>query len=327
MGSDASDSPNGPEKPVSYDKLIKAFIRRYPAAIGEWLFGERPVRAGQMETTHALAASRTCDKFLRFEFKSRPGVFLHFEVQLRGDGTMPARMTEIFGFSLAAILEAVNEGLQPASVVLYLDRRHYIEDPGHFDLIGDLSFRTFASYKVLKLWEISPEPILRMESPGLCPFVPLMRGKTEDLVLRSVDKIRKAPEGEATMADKRLLISVLRAFARRVMQNNEILEAILSEPEFYESDPLYKRGKREGKEEGKGEGRSEGRSEGLHEGEERAMREDIIDVLAARFGEVPEDVRARLAETHARDELKRLVSAAARAADLDAFRSAFSGGL
>ena len=320
MGSDASDSPNGPEKPVSYDKLIKAFIRRYPAAIGEWLFGERPVRAGQMETTHALAASRTCDKFLRFEFKSRPGVFLHFEVQLRGDGTMPARMTEIFGFSLAAILEAVKEA-QPASVVLYLDRRHYIEDPGHFDLIGDLSFRTFASYKVLKLWEISPEPILRMESPGLCPFVPLMRGKTEDLVLRSVDKIRKAPEGEATMADKRLLISVLRAFARRVMQNNEILEAILSEPEFYESDPLYKRGKREGKEEGKGEGLTEG----LHEGEESAMRESILDFLAARFGEVPEDVRARLAGVHAREELKRLVSAAARVADVDAFRGTLPG--
>ena len=100
--------------------------------------------------------------------------------------------------------------------------------------------------------------------------------------------------------------------SERVIKDLSLLESILSEPEFVENDILYRKARREGRE--------EGRAEGVHQGEEQALREAITDVLAERFGPVPESFQGRLATIHARADLKRLVAAAARAADLAAFR-------
>jgi len=309
--------PAPAEKPLSYDKLIKAFVKRYYAELGEWLLGERPESVEEDETTYALASARGEDKHLCLRFKDKPGMFLHLELQLRGDVTMPQRITEYVGFSLEAILRALERGLSPAVLVVYLDREHYREDPGRFDLVGALSFQVHTTYKVVKLWEHSPEPILEMESPGLCPFLPLMRGQPEDLVIRSLQKIRNAPEEVASAEEKRDLLLALRAMARRVIKDMSVIEAILSDPELLEGDPFYQKGQKEGRE--------EGRVEGLHEGEEHALREAIVDFLAARFGEVPPDVRTRLAAIHCREELKGLVTAAARAADVEGFRGALPG--
>ena len=151
----------------SYDKIVKTLLGHIPLDIGEWLLGERPESVEELDTTHALSKSRTADKLLKLHFRSRPGVLLHLEIQLQGDAAMPRRMAEYFGFSLLALERAAREGFQPAAVVLYLYREHYRDDPGVFDLAGALGFRFHARYRVLKLWELPPEPILRMESPGL----------------------------------------------------------------------------------------------------------------------------------------------------------------
>jgi hypothetical protein len=140
-----------------------------------------------------------------------------------------------------------------------------------------------------------------------------MAGKAENLVVRSVKQIQAAPAGQASFHDKRLLVRALSAMAKRVIDDASLLESLLCDPEHMETDIYYRVGQKQGRE--------KGRTEGLHAGEEKALREAIADVLASRFGPVPEDLRARLEAVGAREELKRLVAAAARAADLDAFRS------
>jgi hypothetical protein len=291
-------SPDASEKKyLSYDKLLKAFLKRYYRELGEWLLGERPESAEEDETTQAMVQERVSDRFIRLRFKEKPGVLLHLELQLKGDLTMPRRITEYAGFSLTVLERALREGLLPACIVLYLDRETYREDPGWFDLVGALGFRLYASYRVVKLWELPPEPILEMESPGLCPFLPLMAGKPEALLVRSVEKIRAAPKELASAEEKRDLLLALRAMAKRVIKDMSLIEAMLSDPELLEGDPFYMKG------------------------QEKALREDVLDVLAARFGDVPEDIGSRLATIRAREDLKRLLVAAARAADLETFRA------
>jgi hypothetical protein len=56
--------------------------------------------------------------------------------------------------------------------------------------------------------------------------------------------------------------------------------------------------------------------------EVKALREPVLDVLEARFGAVPKEVRVRLEAIEAREELSRLVTAAADVADPEAFREA-----
>ena len=55
-----------------------------------------------------------------------------------------------------------------------------------------------------------------------------------------------------------------------------------------------KEGKREGLKEGKREGLEEGKREGLKEGKREGMAEALLRLLAARFGEVPASVGARI---------------------------------
>jgi predicted transposase YdaD len=163
----------------------------------------------------------------------------------------------------------------------------------------------------VKLWELPPEPILAMESPGLCPFLPLMAGKPEELVIRSLAKIRAAPEQLASAEDKRELLQALASLAGRVVTNmDQLTEMILSDQELLESHPLYKKGQKTGK------------AEGTKERQEKALREAILDVLAVRLGEVPEEIRRGMAKTENLAELKRLVASAARAPDVDSFRQA-----
>jgi len=181
---------------------------------------------------------------------------------------MPLRITEYFGYALKTLELAVKEGLHPA-------------------------------------W-LPPEPILEMESPGLCPFLPLMDGKPEDLVIRSVTKIRAAPEAVASAEEKRDLLQVLASLAGRVITNmDQLTEMILSDQELLESHPLYKKGQKAAAQEG-----------------EQALREAILEVLVLRIGEVPEDVCRRLEEIHALAELKSLVARAAQAQDMESFRRA-----
>ena len=89
------------------------------------------------------------------------------------------------------------------------------------------------------------------------------------------------------------------------MGDNKLLEEILAEPEFYKASSFYKRGHKEG--------------------EEIALLGSILEILAARFGDVPEDVRQLVSAMHDSTELKSLVRSAARAVDMNAFRGALSG--
>lgn len=73
------------------------------------------------------------------------------------------------------------------------------------------------------------------------------------------------------------------------------------------------------KEEGRQEGRLEGQQEGRMEGELRRGREDVQEVLAIRFGNVPEEVAAKLAQVVNPATLKSLHRQAVMAASLDVF--------
>lgn len=314
------------EQPESYDKRLKAALKGYYGDLAAWLLGQRPESVEELETTQALAQERTSDKFLRLKFKKRPPVLLHVELQLPGDGTMPVRMTEYIAFALRTFLAAAKKGLRPASVVIYLDKGAYREDPGQFDLQGDLDFRLFASYKVVKLWEESPEPILAMESPGLCPFLPLMAGKPEELVVRSMEKIKSTSELIASPKAKRDLLMLLTALATRVIMDTETLKEILSDRELWENNPFFKMLRKEATEKGLEEGRTrgleEGRAKGKKEGREEGLQESILKVLGARFGEVPEDVLERLRGTRGPERLRALVALAARCPSLASFEKA-----
>lgn len=67
-------------------------------------------------------------------------------------------------------------------------------------------------------------------------------------------------------------------------------------------------------------GRKEGRKEGRQEGRLQTLREDILDILEARFGEVPGEVREKIETLSDEARLKSLHRRAALTSSLEDFR-------
>ena len=75
---------------------------------------------------------------------------------------------------------------------------------------------------------------------------------------------------------------------------------------------------------GRAEGRAEGQAEGRAEGQAEALRTAAVEVLEARFGDIPYELREQLQALTNETHLKRLPRLAALATDLDTFRRQLS---
>lgn len=317
----------GPQKePIRYDWLIKAALRRYYPELATWLVGERPLVVEEVETALAVASIRFADKLLSLRFRSRPPLLLHVEFQTEGDMEMPERIAQYLALILGTLKVPKHKGTEPACVVVYLDRQSYLDDPGRLNLRGALGLKLELSYRVIKLWELDPELLLRFESPGLCPFVPLMAGNPIDLVLKSQQKIVNAPERLASAETKRELLTVLGGLATRVIKDRELIIRLFSEIRLMGENYFFDLIRKEGHALGLEEGRKEGREEGREEGARAEVRRGILLVLRRRFSEEPSALSGQLESVQEVEALERLLQEAAVCADLDAFRVALERG-
>ena len=306
--SPAAEAEPSTPAPESIDGLFKVLLGRHSRDIVEWLVGGPVLSVSALETSHPLVQRRAIDKLYEVERVDGPSVIFHVEVQLEGRPNMPFRMAEYSGALLRAFADAIERGVLPASVVIYLDRRCFVEDPGRFQIVGAFDYRFGVEYKVVKLWEISPEPILIARSPGLLPLVPLMAGNPQELVVRSAETIRNAPEGAIASEDKGLLLDALALLSRRVLMKTEIEDLLNSQPGLAQLSPFYSLGERKGKAEGKAS----------------ALHQSIRRILEGRFGALPPDLRSRIDALDALETLETLVVTAALACDLAAFRAAIA---
>ena len=302
----------------SYDKLFKVLLDRYPRDIAEWLLGTPVQRVMARETSYPLVQRRSTDKLYEVYCEGAQGIALHLEAQLEGRLDTPLRMAEYSGVLLRSFADAIERGLLPASVVIYLDRATYVLDTGRFQILGALKYQFLVDYTVVKLWEISPEPILIAGSPGLLPLVPLMAGNPRELMVRSVERIRRVPEEKLEGLDRGLLLNAMGILARRVLMQTEIEELLRSDPELTKLDPCYWIGKKDGH----GEGKVEGRVEGRVEGEALALQRSIRKILDSRFGLIPAELKTLVERVSEIEKLESLVLTAVHAADLGTFSAA-----
>ncbi len=317
-----AEEPTSPTPAQSYDKLFKVLLDRYPNDIVEWLLGKPVQSVSALESAYPLIQRRSTDKLYEVHREDAPGIALHIEVQLDRRPNTPLRMAEYSGVLLRSFAAAIERGLLPASVVIYLDRAVYVEDTGRFQILGAMNYQFLVDYTVVKLWELSPEPILAAGSPGLLPLVPLMSGNTRELMVRSVDKIRRVPESALEGHDRSLLLKTMAILAGRVLMKTEIEELLSSDPELLKLDPFYSIGKKDGHGEGKVEGKVEGKLEGKVEGEALAYQRSIRKILESRFGSVSAELRALVEKISDVSRLESLVASALGAVDLSTFFAA-----
>jgi len=295
---------SGPEE-ISYDRLIKAGLRDHYADFVTWLIEEHPVEVSILDTHLVTTAERIADKLLEVHFKGRPGLLLHLEFQIQGDREMPKRMVQYAALMLDLLSQPEHRDKNFLSVVVYLDRKTFTEDPGFFirELFPGMPFRYF--YRVVKLWELDPEPILSMEAPGIWPFVPLMRGDPMDLLQKTKGKILHTPDTMVSQEGKQQLLSILGGLAWRVIKDWRFLQGLFAELRNMDDnkflnalieDHLQRKGA-------------------------RVARKGILQILERRFGETGQQIQSRLVAIEDLEALEKLVVEAAVAPNLEAFLS------
>jgi hypothetical protein len=98
-------------------------------------------------------------------------------------------------------------------------------------------------------------------------------------------------------------------------QKEDVMEIVTS----WMEDGL-KQGRREGRQQGLQRGLQQGRREGAEQGQLKAVRDDVLEILEARFRSVPPRVKRTLKTIDDRKLLKRLLREAATATTLRSFQ-------
>ena len=301
------------ELTTSYDRIIKAGLQSHYGDVATWLLGVRPVDVRTVDTSLVTPVERLADKILAVRLRGRPAMLLHIEFQLRGGPEMPKRMAQYAALILDLLDAPEHMGKEFASVVVYLDRKTYREDPGYIDRLLSPGVELRFSYRVVKLWEVDPEPILRLQAPGLWPFIPLMRGEPKQLLEKSREKILAAPDRILSLEAKHRLLLVQSGLATRVLEDLDVTRSLLSEIQTMGEKYLFEMIE------------EQGLQKGLEKGARNEAREAVLEVLRRRFGKVSRLVAQRLQGIEELPRLKKLVGEAAVTPSVDAFLELLSG--
>jgi hypothetical protein len=157
------------------------------------------------------------------------------------------------------------------------------------------------SWRVVKLWEVPAEELLAMGDIGLVPWVPLARSSASpERVIRRCRALidRQAPPSE------RADLLVVTQFLTRLRYNDPGLFQILGGRKAMIESPLYQ----------------ELKEEWSREVARKAMTEDVIAVLVARFGTKAELLDTELKAIDDEIRLRELVKHAATCRTLASFR-------
>ncbi|HEX4946779.1 MAG TPA: DUF4351 domain-containing protein [Blastocatellia bacterium] len=250
-----------------YDNLLKYLAEHYPADLATWLLGRAVTQVRLLKSELSLQPIRADavqlleldDEILHVEFETDP---------TDSDPPLDLRLLDYF----VRLYRRERKPIRQVVIVLAETKAHIPEE----FRVGD----TWHRYRVIKLWEQDPAPLLAHE--GLWPLAVLAYAKRpHQLLMEVAEKVSTIPR-EARRSDLTAAASILaglrfksdlvrRLFRKELMMQSAIYREILAEGELI------------------GEQRGEQRGE-LH------GRLAVIErLLNRRLGLIPKRAQAKLA--------------------------------
>jgi hypothetical protein len=160
-------------------------------------------------------------------------------------------------------------------------------------------------WRVVELWKVPAEELLKTGDVGLVPWVMLAESSEPPLAL--AQRCRDAIDQHAPPAERENLLAVVQVLAR-LRYNDPSVFAILGGKKVMIESPLI--------DELFDELFAERLAEGRHE--------SILEVLKARFGEVPAELENRIRSVQDKDALTHMTRSAAACRDLAAFQKSLA---
>jgi predicted transposase YdaD len=274
----------------------RRLISLAPTAWVRWLLGDDTLDAIDLLSADFQWVSRESDALIRVHSPTHGDFVVVNEIQLHHDPRMPSRIRAYAGlaherYSMPIYPVLVNILPPPAGVDI----------PTRFEseFMGLVARQ---DYQVVNLWEVEAQWVLEAELVPLLPFLPVLRGGQDiPLLQRAVTRLRAEP----ALSEMEPLLAF---FASFVLETEFVRQIMRWDMAILRESPWYQ------------EILEEGREQGLEEGLEQGRREDVLQILEYRFGEMPAEVEEALGELDLK-QLERLFGLALDATTLDEFRS------
>lgn len=291
---------------MNVDTLLKSLAERYPDQFATWLLGVPVEILGPIEVLKTeLGGEPIRADFVAFLRGTHAILHVEFLFSRPRSNETPAplRMLDYW------VRLHRQYGVDIHQVLVMIARRSG-SDPGVFE-----HGETRHVYRVVRLWEENPAPILSHE--GLLPLAVLAqtadrRALISDVAAR-LRRIEPAERREDMAAAATLLAGLV--------FNWKEIHTMFGENDWYKESSAYQHFHEEGVAEGLAEGRTAGLAEGLAAGQAQGALLLLVGVIESRFGTVPLDLRATLGRCPL-EVLQQLAPVAATCGSIEAFGEA-----
>jgi len=254
----------------------KRLIGLNPKGWVEWVADIPDLQYIGMESTSFEWVSRETDVLLRVRSPQHGEFLIINELQLYYNAKLPRRMQ-----AYAALAEEKYQlPVYPILVnLLKPDGKRSIPTRYESEFAGMKALR---EYKVINLWEIEVQTILNTPIRPLIPFVPLLKGGNDALVVREAQKILRADQ---QLQDFETLLIF---FATFVLDTNLVKQILRWDMAILEASPFYQELRKTVFQEGIEQGLERGRLEA----QQQERRKTVETLLQLRFVTIDPELEA-----------------------------------
>ena len=248
--------------------------------VGRW----RPV------PTEVVQPRQLPDGLLEVERPTGRSLYL-IEVQTYSDNRVPEQLLD----DLTLVYQS--RGQLPEAFVFVLRPKGQVRVAPTVEVRRGDTFLA-AGWRVVELWTLEADALLRTAEPALMPWVPLANftGDTEALLRQC----RQVIDDRADPAEAANLLAIAQVFASLTVRDSRLIHRVFGEIPMIMDSPIMQ--------------------ELVAVKNAERMHRAITRCLQRRFGTVPDDLRAQITTVSDDDRLDELNFAAGTCADLDAFR-------
>jgi hypothetical protein len=201
-----------------------------------------------------------------------------------------------------AMLVYLDCGVLPEAIVLVLARKgkQRVSSGRRLNSRHGLTSVSI-KWRVVELWELPAEDLLKAGDVGLIPWVMLANSSEPPLALAR--RCREAIDQHAPAGERENLLAVVQVLARLRYDEPGVF-AVLGGKQIMIESPLI----------------DELVSEAVSEAESKTLHKAILEVLKTRFGDVPAELENRIRSVMDNDILTQMTRDAAACKDLAAFQ-------
>ncbi len=288
-----------------WDLILKLLLRESPQDLLTWVLpgaifvgwretqfqkrgqGRRRKRVKNTLSAHEIRA----DSLMEVVYQGRR-YLIHVELQSTKDGEIGYRL---LGYSHGAI------GLYHLPVLSYVIYVLPVPDPpaSPYEWPGTGSSpRMSFEYDSIELAELAVEEVEQKQLVGVAPLLLLTKGgATREVLERAIMVLEQARKAEA--------LAILRLLATQVFQNDQEMVAWIEwrfttmHDSWIEESLMYKELVQKGE--------IKGFEKGEIKGFEKGLRQSIMEVVRARFPDLLDLARKRVARVHGEEQLREIL--------------------